>query len=83
MSRYQMDYELYKLATSIGVKVIHEQVLSTKFNKDQFSVQTKGSGVFYSQFVIGAFGKRSNLDVEMQRKFVSGIDCSGKYRKIC
>lgn len=70
MSRYQMDYQLYKLAQANGVKILKDLVINIEFLNDSFEVQTKKSGVYNSEIVIGAFGKRSNLDMEMQRDFI-------------
>ncbi|MEM1003156.1 MAG: FAD-dependent oxidoreductase, partial [Bacteroidota bacterium] len=70
MSRYEMDYQLYQLALEKGVKILKDLVLKIIFSDDVFQVETKKSGVLSSEIVIGAFGKRSNLDIEMQRDFI-------------
>lgn len=70
MSRYQMDYQLFLLAKSKGVNVIKDTVISSAFQNNEFIITTKGSGVFTADLVIGSYGKRSNLDVEMQRDFI-------------
>jgi flavin-dependent dehydrogenase len=70
MSRYKMDHQLYKRALEVGVKSLTDQVLAINFQEPGFEVLTKNSGTHRSQLVIGAFGKRSNLDVEMQRSFI-------------
>ncbi len=71
MSRYEMDFQLYQLALKSGVKVYHDTVIDVKFEADQFQVETKSDDVFISKIVIGAFGKRSNLDVKLKRKFIT------------
>lgn len=70
MSRYQMDYQLFLLAKSKGVNIIKDTVISSAFQNNEFIITTKGSGVFTADLVIGSYGKRSNLDVEMQRDFI-------------
>jgi flavin-dependent dehydrogenase len=70
ISRFQLDYELYQLSKSHGVRFVKDRVQYLNYTDNSFSVATKSSGSFYSKLVIGAFGKRSNLDMAMQRKFV-------------
>ena len=70
MSRYQMDYQLFLLAKSKGVNVIKDTVISSTFQNNEFIITTKGSGVFTADLVIGSYGKRSNLDVKMDRDFI-------------
>jgi flavin-dependent dehydrogenase len=41
------------------------------FGADLFQVETKLNDSFKAKIVIGAFGKRSNLDIKFQRKFIS------------
>jgi flavin-dependent dehydrogenase len=71
MSRYEMDFQLYKLALKNGVEVIKDSVTDVDFKTDIFHLQTKSNHQFQSKIVIGAFGKRSNLDVKFQRKFIT------------
>lgn len=71
MSRYEMDFQLYKLALRVGVEVIHDSVIDVKFNQEEFQVKTKSNKNFNSKITVGAFGKRSNLDVKLKRKFVT------------
>ena len=70
MSRYQMDFQLYQLAVKSGVEVIKDSVIDVDFKDDVFHLQTKLSHQFKSKMVIGAFGKRSNLDTKFNRKFI-------------
>lgn len=71
MSRYEMDFQLYKLAQKNEVDVIQDTVIDVHFKSDFFQVETKENQNFSSKIVIGAFGKRSNLDVKFQRKFIA------------
>lgn len=70
MSRYEMDFQLYQLALKNGVEVVKDLVIAVDFKTDIFHLQTKLNYQFKSKIVIGAFGKRSNLDVKLQRKFI-------------
>lgn len=71
MSRYQMDYQLYKRALETGVEVLQDAVTDVNFESDNFQIETKSSKSFQAKIVIGAFGKRSNLDVKFNRKFIT------------
>lgn len=71
MSRYEMDFQLYQLALKNGVEVIKDSVIDVNFEIDNFKVETKSNDIFQSKLVIGAFGKRSNLDVKFNRKFIA------------
>ena len=71
MSRYQMDFQLYKLALKNGVEVLQDAVTDVNFEANRFHVETKSSETIQSKIVIGAFGKRSNLDIKFQRKFIT------------
>jgi len=70
ISRYKIDYELAKLATSAGGKIMDKtKVNEVTFFDDHFKITTLSSA-HESKVLIGAFGKRSNLDVKMQRPFI-------------
>ena len=70
MSRYFLDNLLLKKAQSNGVVVLKDSVDSVVFKNQVFTVQTKDSKSFQSKITIGAFGKRSELDMKMNRKFI-------------
>ncbi|MBL4605378.1 MAG: NAD(P)/FAD-dependent oxidoreductase [Flavobacteriaceae bacterium] len=70
MSRYCLDDLLAKKANSNGVTILQDLVESVDFNGELFTVQTKKTKPFQSKTVIGAFGKRSLLDVKMNREFI-------------
>lgn len=71
MSRYEMDFQLYQLALKNGVEVLQDAVVDVNFEANLFHVETKLNRRCQSKIVIGAFGKRSNLDVTFQRKFIA------------
>lgn len=70
MSRFKLDASLAQLALAEGVEILQDTVTSTAFCNDQFRILTKKGQNFSSKIVIGAFGKRSNLDMELERSFV-------------
>ncbi len=70
LSRFTLDAALSRLAQETGVKFIQDTVVSASFNENEFEVHTKTGATFTSKIVIGAFGKRSNLDKNFDRKFM-------------
>ena len=70
ISRYTLDEYLYKKAIVNGCKIIKDTVESIVFNNDEFTVTTLDSTIFKSKIVIGAFGKRSNIDQKLNRNFI-------------
>lgn len=70
ISRYTLDEFLYKKALLNGCKFIHDNVEEITFDKDNFTISTAENLIFKSQIVIGAFGKRSNIDQKLNRNFI-------------
>ena len=70
ISRYTLDFELYKKALQNGVVILQDSVIDIDFKKDEFFIKTKEKGEFRSAICIGAFGKRSLLDVNLKRSFI-------------
>ncbi|MGN7988255.1 NAD(P)/FAD-dependent oxidoreductase [Pedobacter sp. 22226] len=70
LSRYTIDHYLYTELISRNVKVIHDRVVQVSFANDQFIVET-ATNSFTAAYVIGAYGKRSAIDVKLNRKFIS------------
>jgi len=70
ISRYKLDCVLLEKAIENGLKTIQDSVLNVHFLNDHFLVETKENQKFTSKIVIGAFGKRSLLDVKMNRDFI-------------
>lgn len=69
ISRFHLDFELYKIASALGVKFLEDtKVLDIRFSDEEFEVQTNQK-TLACDLVIGAFGKRSNLDQKLNRKF--------------
>ncbi len=71
ISRYRLDYELYKKAKGEGCITKTELVTEINFEDDLFTVKTKTGNTYTAQFVLGSFGKRSNLDKKLNRDFIN------------
>ncbi len=69
VSRYTLDYYLWQKALAMGVHLINDQALDVQFNDNQFQIKTNGNKWLTSDYVIGAFGKRSVLDKALKRVF--------------
>jgi len=70
ISRYTLDYELFKIALGLGLVFIEDKVTAVEFEEDRFTVCTRKKARVEAVMVIGAFGKRSGLDKQMSREFV-------------
>jgi flavin-dependent dehydrogenase len=70
VSRFALDAFLCKKATENGCKIIKDCVDDIVFENDSFIISSLNSGTFTSEIVIGAFGKRSNIDQKLKREFV-------------
>jgi len=71
ISRYTFDEHLYRKAKANGCEFIQETVGNVVFEKDEFIVNTTDNNTLKSDIVIGAFGKRSNIDQKMHRDFIN------------
>lgn len=70
ISRYTFDNFLYQHALSLGVRVLlNTEVENIQFNESQFTIITPEQ-TFHADVVIGAFGKRSRLDVKLNCDFI-------------
>lgn len=69
ISRYQLDFYLYNKAIENGCKIIKEEVEDVVFEKEKFTITTSDGTVLIADFVVGAFGKRSNIDLRLNRNF--------------
>lgn len=71
ISRFSFDNYLYQKALSLGVEIYCGTVVKdVTFIDNQFEVYTSNKQMFRSRVVIGAFGKRSVLDKNLQRGFM-------------
>ena len=69
ISRFTLDENLYKKALDNGCTIVQDQVENILFEDNKFIITTTNSAVLRSEMVIGAFGKRSNVDQKMNREF--------------
>lgn len=70
ISRYCIDAELANKASEHGANIHQALVTDIQFNEDRFIVTTNKKEQFSAELVIGSFGKRSNLDVKLDRDFM-------------
>ena len=69
ISRYHLDNILYqKLLETAAVEIA--TVSGVCFLNEIFEVQTQHGNEYTADFVLGAYGKRSNLDIQWKRDFV-------------
>ncbi|OAQ39167.1 FAD-dependent oxidoreductase [Pedobacter psychrophilus] len=69
ISRFELDNALYHIALKAGVNFLLEtKVLDVVFEDEKFTVETANQSL-NADLAIGAFGKRSNLDQKLKRKF--------------
>ena len=69
VSRYKLDNYLYHKAIELGCEFFQETVTDVNFTNDIFTVATNEKK-YESKVVLGAFGKRSNLDISFNRSFI-------------
>ncbi len=69
MSRFYLDNLLYEKVKETS-EVIFKTVESVSFFQENFIVSTQDSTDYKAKFVIGAHGKRSNIDKKLNRNFI-------------
>ncbi|UJF29490.1 NAD(P)/FAD-dependent oxidoreductase [Kaistella sp. 97-N-M2] len=70
ISRYTLDHALYLKALAQNCEIIEDQGNEVDYKDDLFEVHLASGKVLTSKVVLGGFGKRSNLDVKMNRDFL-------------
>lgn len=69
LSRYRLDFELSKIAKQSGVTVLEKtNVLDVQKLQHHFNIKTNKTELIKAKMAIGTFGKRSNLDRQLNRK---------------
>ncbi len=69
ISRYCFDDFLYRKAASLGVTfLLNTTAEDILFSNEKFSITTN-KGIIEADLAIGAFGKRSKLDLKLNRQF--------------
>ena len=70
ISRYTFDHFLYQQAISLGANVLlNTEVEDIRFENEVFEIKTNNQ-TLQADVVMGAFGKRSRLDVKLHRDFI-------------
>lgn len=70
ISRLALDDTLYHKAVECGVTFIFDAVRSIDFHKGLFDVNLTTERAYRARQVIGAYGKRSQLDKQLRRPFM-------------
>lgn len=70
ISRFALDHFLYEKALQNGCMLIIENVNDVSFENDIFTIKTSQQ-ILTSKIVLGAYGKRSNIDQALSRNFIS------------
>lgn len=69
VSRHFLDHQLYQLALQKGVTIYcNTKVQNIRFHVNQFEIETDKQ-VFTATLAAGSFGKKSNLDLRLNRPF--------------
>lgn len=71
ISRYAFDNALYRRALCLGVSVKFETVKNVTFLDDSFTIDTENENRYLAKVTIGAYGKRSGLDKQLNRNFIN------------
>jgi len=70
VSRYTLDHFLYEKALQNNCTMLQDSVTDVNFAADMFTITTREEITIAAKMVIGAFGKRSNMDVKLNRAFM-------------
>ena len=71
ISRFALDNHLYHVAIKNGCTFLQDTVEEIVYAKNQFNITTAKNNILKSEIIIGAFGKRSNIDQKMNRDFIT------------
>lgn len=71
ISRYVLDHHLYQIGLQDGVEFILGKTAGHIDFTGHFQVHLSDGTLLESKLVIGAFGKRSKLDKELNRNFIN------------
>lgn len=79
ISRYLLDNLLAEKAKALGVIVMEETKVTEYHKSGNHYIILSNKGTFRSNIVIGAFGKRSNMDFKLNREFIQKLKNSDGY----
>lgn len=69
ISRYTLDHYIYEKVKS-RAEIVHETVTNILCQQDYTTIKTLSKKKIEATYIIGAFGKRSQLDKALKRKFI-------------
>jgi len=70
VSRYNMDSFLYEKFKRRGGVLLQDTVSAVHFNDEKFTIYTLAELQINARQVIGAYGKRSAIDLKLKRNFI-------------
>lgn len=70
ISRFKFDEFLYHKAIANGVSVVQDTVTKLSSGANYSIAETSGGKAFQAKIILGAYGKRSSLDVSLSRDFI-------------
>lgn len=71
VSRYKLDQQLAEIAMQKGVHIVDQtKVADVYFMDDMFVIKASKQN-YYAKVAAGAFGKRSNMDIQWKRNFIA------------
>lgn len=71
ISRYKLDNQLVEIAKQQGVAVFDGVKVTDITTQQNNYILNTTAGTFYAHLVAGSWGKRSNLDVQLKRSFIT------------
>ena len=69
LSRYAFDNLLFQSLENKAT-VVFDTVEKIDFHKNEFTISTQRKDIYKADFVVGSFGKRSNIDSFLKRDFM-------------
>jgi flavin-dependent dehydrogenase len=70
ISRFLLDDLLYQKAKEQNCAFIHESIVDVTFDCDEFKIVLGSGAEIQTPIAIGSFGKRSTIDVTLERTFI-------------
>lgn len=71
ISRFKLDYQLAQLAKQHGVDVYDGVKVNDVTTLQNYQQLNTTAGIFTAKIIAGTWGKRSNLDVQLKRNFIT------------
>jgi flavin-dependent dehydrogenase len=70
LSRYTFDQFLMQKAKEQGCTIVEDTVVSIENHHEQMQLKTVRNGTFTAAYILGAYGKRSGIDQQLDREFM-------------